>query len=91
VSIGGARSCFVTLEDRSGKMGLLFLGRSMVPGMVLGARCSVEGTVRVDGGRPVIWNPLYCLELPDVSWPDLQEEGAPDGQCRGRCSQHRPA
>jgi hypothetical protein len=64
-------------------MGLLFLGRSMVPGIVLGARCSVEGTVRVDGGRPVIWNPLYFLELPDMSWPDPQEEGVPDGQCRG--------
>jgi hypothetical protein len=45
-------------------MGLLFLGRPTIPGMVQGARCSVEGTVRVDGDRPVIWNPLYFLELP---------------------------
>jgi hypothetical protein len=74
VSIGGARSCFVALGDQSGEIGLLFLGRPIVPGLVVGARCTVEGTVRLDGGRPVIWNPLYVLELPDASWPDLQEE-----------------
>ena len=36
-----------------------------VPGLTTGARCTVEGTVRMKGGRPVIWNPLYRLEPAD--------------------------
>ncbi len=49
------------LDDGTGRVDLLFLGRDRVPGLVSGARCHVEGTARMDHGRLTIWNPLYRL------------------------------
>jgi hypothetical protein len=50
------------LDDGTGRVDLLFLGRREVPGLAVGARCHVEGTARMDHGRLTIWNPLYRLE-----------------------------
>jgi hypothetical protein len=50
------------LDDGTGQIDLLFLGRHRVPGLSLGARCQVEGTARMDRGRLTLWNPLYLLE-----------------------------
>jgi hypothetical protein len=50
------------LDDGTGRIDLLFLGRDRVPGLSLGARCHVEGTARMDRGRLTMWNPLYLLE-----------------------------
>lgn len=80
VTVGGTRSCLITIRDRSGTLGLLFLGRPAVPGMVAGALCSAEGTIICDGDRLVIWNPLYCLEEPEMSGPDRQEDSVPGSQ-----------
>ena len=63
--VGGTASSYLLLDDGSGRMGLLFVGRQKVPGLTTGARCTVEGTVTMKGGRPVIWNPLYRLEPAD--------------------------
>lgn len=57
-----------TLDDGTGRIDLLFLGRDHVPGFLPGARCHVEGTARMDHGRLAIWNPLYRLG-PDRSGP----------------------
>lgn len=52
-----------TLDDGTGQVDLLFIGRRLVPGLSVGARCHVDGTARMDHGRLTIWNPLYQLEL----------------------------
>ena len=59
---GPAYCC--TLDDGTGQLDLLFLGRSAVPGLTVGMRCSIEGTARTEGDRLVVWNPLYRLETP---------------------------
>ncbi|HVX21566.1 MAG TPA: universal stress protein [Acidimicrobiales bacterium] len=55
-----------TLDDGTGQLDLLFLGRRSVPGLTVGMRCSAEGTVLAEGSRLVVWNPLYRLETPDT-------------------------
>jgi RecG-like helicase len=57
---GVAYACVLT--DGTGEIGLVFLGRHAVPGMVPGARCSVEGTARMVDGSLVVWNPRYRFE-----------------------------
>ena len=52
------------LDDGTGRIDLLFLGRDKVPGLSVGARCHVEGTARMDHGRLTLWNPLYRLDPP---------------------------
>jgi hypothetical protein len=50
------------LDDGTGQVALMFLGRSEIPGMVKGSRCTVEGTTRDEGVELVLLNPLYTLE-----------------------------
>ena len=52
------------LDDGTGQIDLVFLGRDNVPGLGVGMRCHVEGTARMDRGRLAVWNPLYRLEPP---------------------------
>lgn len=59
---GPAYRC--TLDDGTGELDLLFLGRKLVPGLSVDASCSVEGTARTEGDRLVVWNPLYRLDAP---------------------------
>ncbi len=61
----GARSYECNLEDGTGQLKLVFLGRRGVPGIVPGTRCTVEGTARTEGGRLAVWNPLYRIETDD--------------------------
>ena len=58
----GTDSFECLMDDGSGELGLLFLGRRTVPGITIGTRCTVEGTARIEGGRFVLWNPLYQIE-----------------------------
>lgn len=51
-----------TLHDGTGQIVLLFLGRRQVAGIVVGSRCTVEGTAISEGGNLVVWNPLYRIE-----------------------------
>jgi hypothetical protein len=53
------------LDDGTGQIDLLFLGRDRVDGVSTGARCHIEGTAMTDHGRLSVWHPLYRLELPD--------------------------
>ena len=57
----GAVSYLCLLDDGTGELGLVFLGRHRVAGMVVGTRCTIEGTARMQGGGLVVWNPLYHL------------------------------
>lgn len=50
------------LDDGTGELGLLFLGRRRVAGLEVGTRCTVEGTAIMEGGRYELWNPFYRIE-----------------------------
>jgi len=61
---GGVASLECTIVDDTGGMTLLFLGRRSIPGMKVGARVVVEGTVGENHGRLAMLNPTYEF-LPD--------------------------
>src|SRR5262249_39312930 len=61
---GGVPSLECTIVDETGGMALLFLGRRSIPGMKVGARVVVEGTVGENHGRLAMLNPTYEF-LPD--------------------------
>ena len=63
VTRGTSPAYCCTLDDGTGQLDLLFLGRTAIPGLTVGTRCSVEGTARTEGNRMVVWNPLYRLEV----------------------------
>ena len=65
VRVGHASSYRCLLDDGSGQIGLLFIGRNTIPGLAVGTRCTVEGTVRREANCLVVWNPLYRLECND--------------------------
>jgi hypothetical protein len=63
-ALGHRGSFRCELDDGTGHIALLFLGRPDVPGLTPGTRCTVEGTARADRDGLVLWNPLYRLEPP---------------------------
>ena len=52
----------VELCDGTGTITLRFLGRTEVPGIVLGCRLRVEGTPWMEDGLLTMINPLYEFE-----------------------------
>jgi hypothetical protein len=56
---GSSHAYHCVLDDGTGEITLVFSGRKDVPGLVTGAFCRVEGTVRAADGYLVLWNPLY--------------------------------
>ena len=50
------------LDDGTGRLTIVFGGLRSVPGMVEGARCTVEGTALPDGQGIALWNPFYRFE-----------------------------
>ena len=50
------------LEDGTGELDLVFLGRRGVPGLGPGMSLTVEGTAALDNDRIVVLNPLYEIE-----------------------------
>lgn len=51
----------VDLCDGTGTITLRFMGRTEIPGIVLGTRVNVEGTPSVEGDTLIMLNPLYTL------------------------------
>ena len=72
--LGPAPSYRCRLDDGSGQLDLLFIGRTSIPGLVVGTRCTVEGTARAEGNLLVVWNPLYRIDDPARHPPDLQPD-----------------
>jgi hypothetical protein len=67
-TVGGTPSLVATISDGTGELDLLFLGRSHIGGMHLGARLSASGMAAAHRGRLTIINPVYQL-LPNGSAP----------------------
>jgi hypothetical protein len=76
VGVGSGPAYRCLLDDGTGQVDLLFLGRRRVPGIHTGSLCRVEGTVAADGDRLVIWNPLYVLEAGASHRPQAEEVAA---------------
>jgi len=62
IRLGSGPAYRCRLDDGTGRVDLLFVGRRAVAGIQVGTRCRVEGTAAADGHRLVIWNPFYVLE-----------------------------
>jgi hypothetical protein len=60
VKMRGVTSSRWVLDDDTGQLDLLFLGRPRVAGLSIGTCCTAEGTARLDHDRLMVWNPLYC-------------------------------
>jgi RecG-like helicase len=58
----GSPALYCLFEDETGEVELVFLGRSAVPGLSVGTRLTVEGTLGREGGRLVCLNPRYRIE-----------------------------
>jgi len=74
VTIGSSPAYRCALTDGTGEIYVLFLGRTEVPGLRGGRRCSVAGTAAASGGRLVVWNPRYRLEPPDGTGKTCPQE-----------------
>jgi len=59
--LSGARTLELVLEDDTGALSVVFLGRPSLAGVVPGTRMEVEGTVGMHRGRLAILNPVYEL------------------------------
>jgi RecG-like helicase len=60
--IADSRAYTCQLDDGTGHIIIAFTGRSNVPGVRVGARCSIEGTVQERDGSLVVFNPGYEIE-----------------------------
>ncbi len=63
-SVGGSPSLLVVLDDGSGQVNLLFMGRRSIGGVDLGARVRAQGTVAAHRGRLTIMNPIAEVTVP---------------------------
>jgi hypothetical protein len=59
LSISGFPACRYTLDDGTGEVDLLFLGRVIITGLETGLLCIAEGRAAARDGEIVIWNPRY--------------------------------
>jgi hypothetical protein len=51
--------------DGTGTITLRFMGRTHIPGIVVGSHMTVEGTPGVEGGTLVMLNPVYAFVVED--------------------------
>ena len=52
------------VDDGTGRIDAIFMGRRLVPGMEPGAHVALEGTVCASASLPKIFNPSYELLAP---------------------------
>lgn len=51
----------VELDDGTGRITLVWMGRRLIPGIEVGRKIDVWGTLTISAGRRVIFNPAYQL------------------------------
>lgn len=61
---GGVESFEADVQDDSGQMHLVWLGRRRLTGIVPGRRITARGRVALRDDRKVIFNPEYELTIP---------------------------
>ncbi len=49
------------LNDGTGSVHLIWMGRRRIPGLRAGRRLAVDGLIAVNDGQPIIYNPKYQL------------------------------
>ena len=59
--LAGTATLECVLQDDSGAMSLVFLGRTKIPGIEVGSRVRAEGVAGQHRGRLAILNPDYQL------------------------------
>lgn len=59
---GGGVFYECTVDDGTGTLVAVFMGRASVPGLTVGARWTLEGTAHAARGRIEVLNPRYRLE-----------------------------
>ena len=59
--LAGTATLECVVEDDTGALSLVFLGRSEIPGIAIGTRLRAEGTAGEHHGRLAILNPVYQL------------------------------
>jgi amino acid transporter len=62
--LAGTSTLECVLQDDTGAMSLVFLGRSKIPGIEIGSRVRAEGVAGEHRGRLAILNPAYQLLTP---------------------------
>jgi len=73
-TLGTAPTFRCRLDDGSGHLDVFFIGRTSIPGLLAGTRCTVEGTARAEGPLLVVWNPLYRIDEPPRRAPEPQPD-----------------
>jgi hypothetical protein len=61
----GTATLECVVQDDTGAMSLVFLGRSKIPGIEVGSRVRAEGVAGEHRGRLAIFNPVYQLLTTD--------------------------
>ena len=61
----GSHSLECVIEDETGTMSIVFVGRRQVGGIDVGTRLRAHGTAADHKGRLAIFNPVYTLLAPD--------------------------
>ncbi|HEX8805142.1 MAG TPA: OB-fold nucleic acid binding domain-containing protein, partial [Acidimicrobiales bacterium] len=59
--LSGTATLECVLEDDSGAMSIVFLGRSSIAGIAIGTRLRAQGMAGMHRGRLAILNPVYQL------------------------------
>jgi hypothetical protein len=62
VSYGTGAWFTAQLHDASGSVGLVWMGRTELPGVLPGRRLRARGRLAKNRGRRVVFNPDYALE-----------------------------
>jgi hypothetical protein len=60
---GRSVACRLVIDDGSGTLALLFLGRAAIPGLDVGSCVRVWGTAIPESTGLVLWNPRYEFVL----------------------------
>ena len=58
---GGPKRLEAELNDGTGSVALVWMGRRTIPGIEVGRRVVVRGTLTIFSGRRVVFNPRYEL------------------------------
>ena len=74
----------VVVDDGTGTLLAVFLGRRELAGVQVGTRIEVTGTVGVHKTRLAILNPSYAIAGPPETDPSLPRGSADRGERRGQ-------